>query len=266
MAADQPQPTAYPDVNVVLELLRTNVQRILGEHFVGFYLYGSLASGDFDPQSSDIDFMMVTATELPDELIPALATMHAQLATSGLPWAKKLEGSYIPQRALRRYEPTGPPRVQINEGNFYLAPHASDWIIQRQILREQGVVVTGPDLRLLIDPVQPHDVRQAVLDILAEWWAPMRQNSTRLQSREYQAYAVLSMCRALYTLHHGSVASKPSSARWAQAALDPRWVALIEEALAWPHPPQVDSHDATLAFIGYTLARAQEFQFPKRAD
>lgn len=257
MAADQPQPTPYADVNVVLALLRTHVQAILGEHFVGLYLYGSLASGDFDPQRSDIDFMIVSAVELSDEWLPTLAAMHAQLTNSGLPWAKKLEGSYIPQAALRRYNPTDPPRLQINEGNFYLAPHDSDWIIQRQILREQGVVVTGPDLRQMIDPVHPDAVRQAVLGILAEWWAPMLQNTARLQSREYQAYAVLSMCRALYTLDHGSVASKPSSARWAQTALDPRWFSLIEQALAWPHPPQPDNLDETLAFIRYTLARAK---------
>ncbi len=254
MSADATQPTPYPDINAVLNLLLTNVQAILGDRFVGLYLYGSLASGDFDPQRSDIDFVVVTATELPNELMPALAAMHAQLAASDLPWAKKLEGSYIPQGALRRYAPTDPPRPQVNEGRFYLAAHESDWIIQRQILREQGILVTGPDLATMIDPVQPNAVRQAVVEILAAWWAPMLDNATRLQSREYQAYAVLSMCRALYTLQHGSVASKSSSARWAQTTLHQHWAALIERAVAWPHDPQPDNVAETLAFIRYTLA------------
>lgn len=256
MSTHQLKPTPYPDVNAVLELLRINVQSVLGDLFVGLYLYGSLASGDFAPKSSDIDFVVVTATELPAELIPALAAMHAQLALSGGDWAKKLEGSYIAQTALRRYEPTDPPRPQVNEENFYLAPHASDWVIQRQILREQGVIVTGPDLAQLIDPVHPDAIRQAVLGILEEWWAPMLTNATRLHSREYQAYAVLSMCRALYTLQHGNVASKPNSARWVQTALDQRWIALVEQALAWPQEPQPDQFNETLAFIHYTLARA----------
>ena len=52
MTAD---PTAYPDVNAVLAELSASVQTVLGHHFVGMYLYGSLALGDFNPRSSDID-------------------------------------------------------------------------------------------------------------------------------------------------------------------------------------------------------------------
>jgi hypothetical protein len=41
-------PTPYPDVNAILNVLLAAVRAILGNQFVGFYLYGSLASGDFD--------------------------------------------------------------------------------------------------------------------------------------------------------------------------------------------------------------------------
>jgi hypothetical protein len=69
------------------------------------YLYGSLSLGDFDPASSDIDFLVVTEHELPDETVAALDTMHARIAASGLEWADTLEGSYIPCAAMRRYDP-----------------------------------------------------------------------------------------------------------------------------------------------------------------
>ncbi len=45
-------PTPYPDVNAVLHRLLAEVQAVLGERFVGLYLYGSLAGGDFDPDTS----------------------------------------------------------------------------------------------------------------------------------------------------------------------------------------------------------------------
>jgi hypothetical protein len=188
-------PTPYPDVNAVLHLLLSSVQAIIGEHFIGLYLYGSLASGDFDPQRSDIDFVVVTADRLPEQMLPALEAMHARLAASGLKWAAKLEGSYIPQRALRRHDPTAAPCPQINEGSFYVARHGSDWMIQRHILREQGVVVAGPPLQPLIDPVSPNDIRRAVLEVLHEWWAPALQaagradDPARLHDPEYQANA-----------------------------------------------------------------------------
>jgi hypothetical protein len=213
----------YPDVNVVLGALLSSVQDTLGDYFVGLYLYGSLASGDFDPQRSDIDFVIVTTTELPEELISALEKMHARLAASGLKWAAKLEGTYIPQNALCRYCPDAAPCPCLNEGRFYQARHESDWVIQRYILREKGVAVAGPAVRPMIDPVQPDDIRHGVRGILRGWWVPMVDHPNWLRDSEYQAYAVLTMCRALYTLHYGTIASKPVSARWAQSEVDQQW-------------------------------------------
>jgi hypothetical protein len=251
------RPAPCPEVNAVLDRLLSDVQTILGDRFVGMYLYGSLASGDFDLRSSDIDFVVVTVDALPDTMLPILEAMHARLAASGLKWAAKLEGSYLPQRALRRYDPDAAPCPQINEGRFYVGRHGSDWIIQRHILRGQGVVLAGPSPQTLIDPVLPDDLRRAVRGTLRDWWAPMLDDPAFLQRSDYQAYAVLTMCRALHTLQQGTVASKPVAARWAQAALDARWVALIERALAWHHDAPMDSLNESLDFIRYTLERAQ---------
>jgi hypothetical protein len=43
----------------------------------------------------------------------------------------------------------------------------------------------------------------------------MLEEPKRLHSSEYQAYAIVTMCRVLYTLEHGTIVSKPVSARWA---------------------------------------------------
>jgi hypothetical protein len=247
-------PTPYADVNRLLQVFLAQVQAVLGEEFIGLYLYGSLASGDFVPARSDIDFLVVTADELPTGIISALESMHARLWATGAKWALKLEGSYIPRAALRRYNPEDGPFPCVNEGKFYLARHESDWVLQRHILRESGVAVAGPDIRPLIDPVLLDDIRAAVLGYLREWWQPMLRSPERLQSREYQAYATLSMCRALYTLQHGRVASKTDSARWAQRTFGERWTALIDRALAWPEGEQADEKTETLAFMQYCMA------------
>ena len=255
----------------MLGQLLSGAQTILGDHFVGLYLYGSLAGGDFDPKRSDIDFVVVTNEALPDGIISALEEMHMRLAVSGSKWAAKLEGTYIPRHALRRYDPNADPCPCLNEGKFYLARHGSDWVIQRHILREGGVVVAGPTLRDWIDPVTPNDIRRAVAGILREWWSPMlggspgespmRHEPAFLQTTEYQAYAVLTMCRAIYTLNYGAVVSKPAAARWAQATLGERWAALIDWALKWSHDEQSDKLAATLDFIRYTLENYPNFQF-----
>jgi len=159
-------PTPHPAVNVVLHRLLAEAQAALGEQFAAFYLYGSLASGDFDPARSDVDFVIVTDTELPAGTVTALDGLHTRLWASGLKWAAKLEGAYVPRAALRRHDPAAAPCPCLNEGRFYLAQLGSDWVIQRHVLHEQGVIVAGPPPQALIDPVSPDDLRAGVRGVL----------------------------------------------------------------------------------------------------
>jgi hypothetical protein len=130
--------------------------------------------------------------------------------------------------------------------------------MQRHILREHGVVLAGPAPHTLIDPVSPRDAQLAAVGILREWWSPLLDNPAFVRGGEYQAYAVLTMCRALYTLEHGRTISKPVAARWAQEALGERWSALIEWAATWTHDTTEDYLNETLDFIRYTLEQAQQ--------
>lgn len=256
-------PTSYPDINALLGVLLAEVKTVLGPQFAGLYLHGSLASGDFNPQTSDIDFLVATVGELPVTTVSALETMHAGLNGSGLKWAPKLEGVYLPLHALRRYDPAGAPYPCLNEERFYLDRPGSDGVIYRHILREQGLAVAGPPPQTLIEPVPPEAIPQAVLGLLREWWSPMLDNpDPRLHGGAYQAYAVLTMCRALYTARYKTVVSKPAAARWAQKALGEPWATLIERALAWQPGKQLDSLDETLAFIRFTLQTCRQIQVP----
>jgi hypothetical protein len=245
--------TSSPAVNLVLEMLLERVQTALEEQFVGLYLYGSLATGDFDPASSDLDFAVVTATLLAPETSAALESLHRELWASGLKWAAKLEGAYVPKSLIRRHDPAGPAIPAVNEGAFYLAQLGSDWVIQRHVLRECGVVLAGPDPQTLIDPVSANEIRQAIRGLLTEWWFPMLENPAWLAERgsEYHAYAVISMCRVLHGLQHGTIVSKPVAARWAQANY-PQWQPLIAQALAAQAGGKSGFLEATLNFIRFT--------------
>jgi hypothetical protein len=250
-------PTRYLEVNSLLDVLRAELPGILGQLLVGIYLHGSLASGDFDPRSSDIDFLVVTADALPDAKFQAVAAMHGRLLASERPWVTRLEGSYIPLQALRRYDPehTRYPALAVG-GSFGVDEHGVDWVIQRHLIRERAVVLAGPAPEDLIDPVPPGDLGQAVRATLAEWWAPQLHDLSRMCRRDYQAYAVLTMCRALYTLHHGQVPSKPVAARWAQETLEEQWTPVIRRALHWPDDVRADRLDESLAFVRAALAAA----------
>ena len=249
-------PTRYPEINRTLDLLLSEATKVLGNQLVGMYLYGSLSSGDFDPQSSDIDFLVVTTSTLSDKGIADLEAMHHRIWKSGLKWASKLEGSYIPKREIRRHDPRNGPCPTINEGQFYLDKRGSDWIIQRHVIREQGIVLAGPGPKTLIDPVGPDDIRQAVKGVLQEWWLPMLDDPSWLQKHgsEYHAFAILTMCRALHALEYGTIVSKPMAARWAQNELDDRWSQVIERSLAVQAGDEHhDLYHESLEFIRFTL-------------
>lgn len=246
-------PTPYSYVNTVLDELLEQARDILGDEFIGMYLYGSLAGGDFDPRRSDIDFIVVTRGMLPQSKIDDLQQMHLKLADSGSKWARKLEGLYIPLHELRRHDAHGPQLPTINEGRFYLAGQGSDWVIQRHVLREQEMIVCGPSIREFIDPVTAREMRDEVSAIMRDWWAPMVADPTWLNGRpEYQAFAVQTMCRVLYTLEFGTAVSKTAAALWAVHALNDEWRDLIEEAIAWP-AGQPSSLERTIDFIHYTV-------------
>jgi hypothetical protein len=257
LAKLQPPPRA--EIDALTRRLLGELRGVLGERLVGLYLHGSLASGGFDPHSSDVDVLAVTNQVLPEALLAEIKSMHAHLAASGLKWADHMEVSYIPQAALRRFDPSDAlfPALRI-DGTFGVVNHGRDWIIERCILREYGVVIAGPPPKTLIDPVGPEDLRQAVAGILNEWWSLQLQDHSFLLTGEYQSFAILTMCRALYTLQHGAVVSKPAAARWAWEALGPPWASLIEQALAWRNGHDIDELDQTLDFIRFTLERSQQ--------
>lgn len=247
------------DVAAVLDSLRAGAREILGSEFVGLYLYGSLATGDFNPERSDIDFVVVTEGVLSDDDVAALGEMHARLASSGDHWAAHLEGSYIPRAALRRWDPADARHPHLaHDAPFQFTEHGADWVIQRHVLRERGVVLAGPEPRTLIDPVTQADLRAAIARLLREFWREKGSSDDFLAPRAYQAFAVLTMCRALHTLERGEISSKPAAARWAILNLDAPWRPVIARALAWPHGEQHDGLDEARALIRYTLERGSD--------
>ena len=246
-------PTPYSDVNEILNLLLTSVEKILGDQFVGMYLYGSLSSGDFNPETSDVDFLVVTSEALSQNKISDLEAMHQRIWASGLKRAERLEGAYIAQPDIRRHVPDNVPSPTINEGRFYMDRHGSDWIIQRHVVREYGIVLAGPGPKSLIDFVSPDDIRNAVLGILNEWWFPMLEDPAWLQKHEsnYHGYTVITMCRAIHALKHGTVASKPVALQWAKGELGARWQPLIEQAVASQYGIHSDFLNETLEFMRF---------------
>lgn len=251
------EPTGRPDVDAFLAETVHGVERVLGARFRSLALHGSLATGDFEPATSDVDLVVVTDVLLEDALLPALAAMHRDVARVHAHWGTKAEVSYLPAADLRRFDParTRHPALAVG-AELAVREHGPDWVIQRHVLREHGIVVAGAPVRPLIDPVGPDDLRFAVRGILSTFWSKATHDTSWLSPPEYQAFAVLTMCRAAHTLATGSIVSKPVAASFALEVLDLEWRDLIRHARDWRPGAPFGRLAETVAFVRDTIERA----------
>jgi hypothetical protein len=220
------------------------------------YLGGSLATGAFNCETSDTDFVVVTRGAVTDDLAAALRMAHDRITAGPSKWAKKLEGLYVPLETLRtRRESTQRCAYLGVGGGFSTGDYQSDWIIQLHLVREHGIVVEGPDPKELIDPITPKELRSSVGAIMEDW-EPLLEHAEKFDA-EYRAYTVLTMCRVLYTLENGAIVSKAAAARWAKVRYGQQWGALVDKGLAWrPGMPFYDLENV-LSLLRYTVRRSR---------
>lgn len=254
-------PTPYPAVNAALNTMCDAVKRTLGKKFIGFYIYGSLANGDFDVNKSDIDAVVVTSTPLDEVDLEQLKEMHAQLFAQGSKWIREFELFYMPRQDMKKYNPTDALRARCHEGVFTADFwQGDDWVLHRHVLREQGIIVAGPSPSSLIDPVTPEDIRTALkVGILQNWWEnKVLKKPDRLGEAMYQAHAILTMCRALFTLETGKLKSKMASAAWVLPRLSEPYKNLVSRAMAWQPGMNMNDYQATIDFIQATVTASKD--------
>lgn len=262
-------PTAFPELNAVLEELVAGARGVLGENLVGAYLQGSFAVGDAD-EHSDVDFLVVTERALTPAEQRQLQALQERLFTLPTHWAQHLEGSYVPREQLRQLDSARRPWFYFDNGATEPAwDNHDNTAVVRWSLRQHGVALVGPDPRTLIDPISAGDLRIHVVEAIPEWvkWAPQPTKAGGV-SRWKQAYVVVNLCRMLHTLDSGVVGSKRRGGEWALNALDPEWRDLIRQALDDRSDPWGRVHQSadpvlvqrTLQFVDYAARRSRETQ------
>ncbi|MFN8513877.1 MAG: DUF4111 domain-containing protein [Thermomicrobiales bacterium] len=252
-------PTPYPDINAAVAHLLAPIRAILADSFVGMYLYGSLAQGDFRPDTSDIDIIVVTERDVTAEQFAALGALHIAFRASDSPWAAKIEAAYIQRDALNlpAGQPNRYPQLE-KDRDLSRDPLELGWAFQRSVLRDQGIAVAGPAPATLVAPVPVQELLAADRAIVRMWQHDRHANPTWLpwvRQRPAQRFFLVTLCRILYRLAHNTLASKAAAAHWAQAALELRWSSLIARSLA-DHGDLTDADLAeSLAFLDYTAER-----------
>jgi len=223
------QPTPFADVDRLLDDLLLQMRRALGNDLVGLYLYGSLVTGDFDPEISDVDLLAATSNDVDDvETVGRLREMHDALVRAHPAWEGRIEVAYLSTAALKTFQTRRSSIAVISPGEpFHVKDAGRDWLMNWYVVRERGMTLFGPSPKMIIARVTKQEFLRAVRERVQVW-----EEGTEQATRPAQAYAILTLCRALYTLRTGEQASKKQAALWAQNEL-PEWANFIGNALSW---------------------------------
>lgn len=266
-----PAPTPYPELNNVLSILVDSVRKILYANFIGAYLQGSFALGDFD-QHSDVDYIIVIEEELSDKQVDSLQDMHEQVYSLESSWAQHLEGSYFPKEILRDHSQRDKKLWYLDNGarSLIQSTHCNTLVV-RWTVREHGVTLAGPPPKTLIDPISVELLRQEIFEVITGWGREILANPEHYNNWFYQTFIVLSYCRMLHDLKTGSLNSKRTGAEWAKKNLNPSWSALIDRTWAGRPRPEYSikqpadpkDFELTLKFVEYIIQESELFAAEK---
>ncbi len=219
-----------PPIQVLLVQIIDQFQRVLGDNLVGIYLHGSLAFRCFDPDTSDVDFLVVVQDRLDATTKRRIA--KALVALSSQAPKKGLEMSIVTRASLQDFQYPTPyefhfgnewiDRYLADEVDFEMVRTDPDLAAHCTIVRERGVRLVGEPIEQVIPPIPRH----AYLQSIANDAAFAGRNITL-----DPVYGVLNLCRTLAFIREGLITSKVEGGQWGLTHVPPTFVPLVQDAL-----------------------------------
>jgi hypothetical protein len=194
---------------------------------VGLYLYGSLTQAAFNPQRSDVDLIAVTKRDLSDAQFRRLEAWLARIAESN-PWTVRLQMLFLIKHEVLTMDS---PACLYQFGLLKRSGSDGNPIIWMNVL-QSGVVLYGPRPESFV-PTITHEI---LFDALQREVGYLREEiclkpeSVWRDVASYRTYAVLTLCRILYSFRRGAIVSKKRAVSWAIKHLPEEWRGLILQA------------------------------------
>jgi predicted nucleotidyltransferase len=195
-----------------LEKTADDISKVLKDNFLGFYIIGSFVMGDWDPQKSDIDFIVVTRKPLNRKEAVEIGKLHLALAKTDL--GKKLDGAYtyLLQLQQKRFE----ERTGSVENHEFKADYPCHLSADNVLcLLQYGKCIQGMPIRELCLSVSDEELSQAAYGMLLE-------DAGEIDRKEdfHTLYDILvDILRCIYTLETGKLPTKPRAIEYCKGLL-----------------------------------------------
>jgi hypothetical protein len=216
----------------LLARLAADLGEELGDELLSLSVHGSWVAGDFTLGRSDLDLLAVLARDPDARTLARLADRHAAIAAEAPEWDGHVEVDYVSADAVAGIlagDGAQHPMVRISPGEpLHLLLADRHYALNWRAARDHNHGILGRPPVDVLPPIPDELVREVVVNHARQW--PAWLNDAR--SPGFQAYAVLTMCRALAFLRTGRQLSKHAAAMAEQERL-PEWRGLIGWADEW---------------------------------
>jgi len=226
----------------------------------GLYLTGSAVLDDFRPNTSDIDFVAVTAGPRNVADIAALGKVHVRLRNR-FP-RPLLDGFYVTWDELKR-EPDAGKSGNCNVVTWHMLVH-------------HAIALRGPQPADLDIWTDPHALARWTLNNLDSYWRPLLDRASRfLSPRSWIAltsygavWIVLGVSRLHYTLATGGIVSKEGAGIHALDTFPEEWHRVVSECLRIRRADQArpDLSSAIAEVFHHTRGSLYRTPFSRRRD
>ena len=210
------------DVNEqqLLQRIKTEYLRILGDKLAGIYVHGSLAFGCYRREVSDIDFLVTLNAPLlqteKEQMISALLALDEQAPPKGFEMSAVLCSVCAPFRYPTPYE--------LHYSNAYRQRYTddlagtcrdlngcdADLAAHITVTRQVGIALYGPPPCEMFAPVPKECYLDAIWQDICDAQEGIRRDPV---------YYVLNLCRVLAYVQDGAVLSKEQGGEWGMGHL-----------------------------------------------
>ena len=213
-------------VSALLADLTAQLPVVLGRNLVGIYLYGSVTLAAFNPKRSDIDCIVVTRRDLSEAQFRKVDAWLAQTAKSN-PWTTRLQMLFLVKNELLMMNTHG---CLYQFGVLTRSGSDGNPIIWRDFLNS-GRVLFGPRPESFLPEITWEMFFRALERELGYLRTEISAKQDWRDVPMYRAYAVLTVCRILYSFRNVTIVSKPRAAEWAIKYLPEEWREIILQAM-----------------------------------
>lgn len=242
----------------ILNKIANEYYRILGNNLIGIYVHGSIAFGCFNPNKSDIDFIVVVnyrpTIEEKEELIQTLLYLSEEAPIKGYEMSVVLsrfcKDFVYPTPFELHYSIAHLQRCQDNLREYCASMNGTDKDLSAHftVIKKVGYTVIGKQITEVFGDIPKDDYLDSIKGDIENAIDEISGNGT---------YIVLNLCRVLAYKNDGLILSKEEGGLWGKENLPKRFRTLLFKALKnyKSEIEEVFDKELTLEFSNYMIQK-----------